>query len=168
MRRRRLDWGKLKMRLKSQKGVAAVEFALVLPLLVLLIFGIIEFSLLMFNKQVITNASREGARAGIVAGTPRLPYSGGTPCASPTSSIDAVVKCYSKDHLITFASSNLPPTTTVEPTTYNSNALFGTDLKVTVQYNYEFLVLPGIIVGLFNGGMGNTLMIQATTVMKLE
>jgi Flp pilus assembly protein TadG len=73
MRRRRLDWGKLKMRLKSQKGVAAVEFALVLPLLVLLIFGIIEFSLLMFNKQVITNASREGARAGIVAGTPRLP-----------------------------------------------------------------------------------------------
>ena len=49
----------------GQKGVAAVEFAIVLPFLVLLVFGTIEFGLMFYNKQVITNASREGARAGI-------------------------------------------------------------------------------------------------------
>ena len=49
----------------GQKGFAAIEFAIVLPFLVLLVFGTIEFGVLFYNKQVITNASREGARAGI-------------------------------------------------------------------------------------------------------
>ena len=56
----------------SQKGASLVEFALVLPLLMLILWGIIEFGLLLYNKQVITNASREGARAGIVAANPRV------------------------------------------------------------------------------------------------
>ena len=45
----------------NQKGAALIEFAIVLPLLLLLVFGAIEFGLLFYNKQVITNASREGA-----------------------------------------------------------------------------------------------------------
>jgi Flp pilus assembly protein TadG len=44
------------------RGAAAVEFALILPLLLLLVFGIVEFGLLL-NKQVsVSNAAREGAR----------------------------------------------------------------------------------------------------------
>ena len=54
--------------LKGNNGASAVEFAVVLPLLVLP-FGIIEFSLALYDKAMITNASREGARAGI--GLPR-------------------------------------------------------------------------------------------------
>ena len=54
------------MKIREQRGGAAVEFAIVLPVLVLLIFGMIEFSTLLYDKGVITNASREGARAGIV------------------------------------------------------------------------------------------------------
>ena len=52
---------------KNQDGATVVEFALIAPLLLLLIFGIIEFSLLLFNKHIINNSSREGARAGIIA-----------------------------------------------------------------------------------------------------
>ncbi|MCK5219206.1 pilus assembly protein, partial [bacterium] len=48
--------------LKNQRGAAAVEFAIVLPLLALILFGTIDFALLFYNKQVLTNASREGAR----------------------------------------------------------------------------------------------------------
>jgi len=51
--------------LRNNKGVAAVEFAICLPILILLLFGLIEFGLLFYNQQVITNASREGVRAGI-------------------------------------------------------------------------------------------------------
>ncbi len=48
-----------------QSGAAAVEFAVLLPLLVVLVFGTIEFGLLCYNKQVIINAGREGARVAI-------------------------------------------------------------------------------------------------------
>ena len=52
--------------LKNQKGTEVVEFAIVSLLLFLLLFGIIDFGILLYDKAVITNASREGARAGIV------------------------------------------------------------------------------------------------------
>ena len=42
-----------------------VEFAIVAPLLFMLIFGMIEFGIMFYDKAVITNASREGVRAYI-------------------------------------------------------------------------------------------------------
>jgi len=55
----------------SQKGNAMVEFALILPLFLLLLFGVIYFSVALYNKTVLAIATREGARAGAVyvAGT---------------------------------------------------------------------------------------------------
>lgn len=50
------------MRRKTEEGAAAVEFALILPILALLIFGIIEFGF-AFNTQIsLTQAAREGVR----------------------------------------------------------------------------------------------------------
>jgi len=47
---------------RSERGAAAVEFALVLPLLLLLVCGIIEFSF-VFNRYIsVTNVAREGVR----------------------------------------------------------------------------------------------------------
>jgi Flp pilus assembly protein TadG len=46
----------------GERGAAAVEFALVLPLLILLIFGIVAFSIAYNNKQALHAAAREGAR----------------------------------------------------------------------------------------------------------
>jgi Flp pilus assembly protein TadG len=45
-------------------GNVIVELALVLPFLLLVIGGIVDLGLLYWEKHVITNASREGARAG--------------------------------------------------------------------------------------------------------
>ena len=50
----------------NQKGSAVLEMALILPLLLTFLFGIVEFSRILSAKQVITNAAREGARAGAV------------------------------------------------------------------------------------------------------
>ena len=47
-----------------QKGSVVVEFALIFPLLLFIVFSIIECSLALYDKAVITNASREAARAG--------------------------------------------------------------------------------------------------------
>ncbi len=59
--------------LKNQRGGAAVEFALVLPLLAIILFGTFDLALLFYNKQVITNASREVARSRIVEIDPTKP-----------------------------------------------------------------------------------------------
>lgn len=47
----------------SERGAAAVEFALVLPLLVLLVFGIVEFGRGYNARVTLTHATREGVRA---------------------------------------------------------------------------------------------------------
>lgn len=49
-------------RLKSERGQAMVEFALVLPILILLLCGIIDFGWIFSNKIAVDNASREAAR----------------------------------------------------------------------------------------------------------
>ena len=91
-------------KIKGQRGVSAVEFAILLPFLILLIFGAIEFSVLLYDKAVITNASREGARAGIVYNDPRV----------SDAMITAAVSNYCSDHLITFDNDS-GVTTTIEP-----------------------------------------------------
>jgi Flp pilus assembly protein TadG len=50
-------------RSRDERGAAAVEFALILPLLILLLFGIIEFGRGYNAKVTLTHAAREGARA---------------------------------------------------------------------------------------------------------
>ena len=55
---------------RGSRGQSAVEFALVAPLLFLLIFGIVDFGRAMFYQNEITNATREGARIAILASNP--------------------------------------------------------------------------------------------------
>ena len=131
---------------ENQRGVAAVEFAIVLPFLALLLFGIIEFSLLLYNQQVITNASREGAR---VAVNP-------IPKIELTSEIETIVEDYISDKLISFG--NNPNALNVQVSGLGGNA--GNNLTVTVTFEYGFLV-PGF----FN--LGTTYDLQSTTVMKI-
>jgi TadE-like protein len=51
---------------EGEHGVAAVEFAILLPLLVTLLFGFIQFGIAFNNRIQATNAAREGARIAIV------------------------------------------------------------------------------------------------------
>ncbi len=144
MKRRR------KMIVKGETGVAAIEMAIVLPLLVLLLIGIIEFSVLLYDKAMITNASREGARAGVVYGADgeRLPYEG----------IKAVVETYAEANLITFGN----PDTLVTETDPGDGSV-GSTLTVTVRYQYNFLVLPAFLTGL-----SDLFDLEAVTAMRYE
>lgn len=54
--------------LRSERGAELVEFALVLPLLLLLIAGIADFAFLFHSMEVSTNAAREGARLATLPG----------------------------------------------------------------------------------------------------
>ena len=52
---------------KSQRGAAALEFALVFPVLLLLLVGIVDFGMLMSTQSVVANAAREGARTAALS-----------------------------------------------------------------------------------------------------
>ncbi len=66
----------------SEAGQDLVEYALILPLLLLLIFGMVEFSLVYLDYNTIANAAREGARAAIVPETLSCPWDG---CRRPAA-----------------------------------------------------------------------------------
>ena len=59
---------RLPARVRSQTGAELVEFALVLPMLLLIFGGIIDFGLILQRQQVVTTAAREGARLAILNG----------------------------------------------------------------------------------------------------
>jgi len=55
-----------KFNINSQRGATAVEFALVFPLLVMILFGIFQFGIAYNNWIALTHAAREGARLAAV------------------------------------------------------------------------------------------------------
>lgn len=52
-----------------QRGAAAVEFAIVTPVLLLMLFGMIDFGVVMGAQSVVANAAREGARTAALGGS---------------------------------------------------------------------------------------------------
>lgn len=63
--------GRIRPLVADDSGAVMAEFALVLPLVLLLLFGIIDFGRVMFTQNNITSAVREGARFGAVAEVPQ-------------------------------------------------------------------------------------------------
>jgi Flp pilus assembly pilin Flp len=57
-------------RFRREEGAAAVEFALILTVLVVILFGIIEFGRAYSSLEIYVSAAREGARVAAVRGTP--------------------------------------------------------------------------------------------------
>ena len=139
----------MKRKHSNQKGSAAVEFALVLPILLVLVFGIVEFSLALYDKAVITNASREGARAGIVFGDPPL----------TDGEISSIVSSYCQNRLITFGT----PTQVTTIIVREGSGASGDDLTVQVQYQYQFLAIPRFVTGITGG-----IQLGAQTIMRME
>jgi Flp pilus assembly protein TadG len=61
--------GRGERRLRGARGAAAVEFAIVLPVLMLLVFGVLEWGWYFFLETTVVNSAREAARAASVAPT---------------------------------------------------------------------------------------------------
>ena len=105
-----------------QKGQSAVEFALLVPILVVMVFGIIESGRLWMTMNVLTGAAREGVRvAAVTAPDPALVQ-------------DAV------DNLLTAANISGATTTISDPNAAN-------EVTVTVQIDYSVItgsIVPGL------------------------
>lgn len=143
------------MRLKDENGAVIAEFALVLPLFAFLLFGMIEFGLVLFNKQVITNASREAARAGIVID----PDTGGS---AYDAWVESIAQNYCSNYLIDMGGSSAPQV----QLSYAALG-FGNDLQVMVTYDYNFLIF-GNLAAMFGASSWSDVNLAARTVMRFE
>jgi Flp pilus assembly protein TadG len=143
---------------KRDSGQTLVEFALVLPLLVIVLFGMVEFSLVMYNQAMITNAAREGAR---FAGLFRSNGTSGDFEPYTSAEIQSVVAGYLNNHLVTFSGPPNPPPAVVVPAII-SDTDRGAVRTVTVTYPYSFLVLPNFV------ALGPKINLTAVSQMRIE
>ncbi len=106
-----------KTRAAGRRGAAAVEFAVVLPVFITLVFGMIEYGRMVMVQQVITNAAREGCRKAIMDG-------------ATSQEVQDVVNNYLESAGITSATITITPS---EP----SEAGAGEPVTVSVSVPYD-------------------------------
>jgi Flp pilus assembly protein TadG len=135
-----------RLRQDRERGGSIAEFALLAPLFVVLLFGMVEFGLAIYSKGVLTNASREGARMGVIFGTPRK--------------TEAEITTRVQDYL-TKAGFNDTAQVTINVTGEGGSS--GSSLSVTVTYPYTFQVLPNFV-----QGFAGTMSLTANTLMLME
>ncbi|MDX1754610.1 MAG: TadE family protein [Marinobacter sp.] len=141
--------------LRYQQGTEVVEFAITASLLFLILFGIIEFSVALFDKATLTNASREGARAGILYRNPPSE-------AAADAAITDAIENY-ENFLISLGGEASLTTSIVREDPDGDGFGRGDDLIVTITYPYQYLILSEFI-----GTLGGELELTATTVMRAE
>lgn len=149
---------------RSKTGASAIEFALIAPFLFVLTLGVIEFGILLFNKAVVTNASREGARAAIVYDTDGSDY---TPLS--LAEIEETVRRYTNGYLINLGLSGDQNLGAGDiDVVYESGVpVSGEDVTVTITFTYDFLVFPNLT-RLLGGNSTGTIDLVGTTVMRME
>lgn len=132
-------------------GVAAVEFALIAPLLLVILFGIIDFGFMLYDKAMLTNAAREGARAGIVLREPRL----------TANQVRDIANGYCQSRMLRLAGSDDCSATVTQRGT---ESLSG-ELEVSVEYTYDGPIVN--LIGLIGGSLELGTM-RSTAVMRYE
>jgi Flp pilus assembly protein TadG len=136
---------------RKRRGAAAVEFAIVAPVFFILIFGMIEFGRMVMVQQILTNASREGARKAVLDG-------------STATDVNTTVRNNLGDASITINDSEI----IVDPPN-PSTAQYGSPVTVTVTVPFSrvsWLPAPFMLNFLPAGQTDVTL--RATTVMRRE
>jgi hypothetical protein len=143
-------------RLKLQTGSNIVEFAFVMPLLVILVFGIMDFSIGLYNKAVITNAVREGARSGIAFSDNVLRR------RINEAEIQNLVAAYCNNKLINFGSSTVEPRAVFTPNGYPPNSGDTLTVDFRTPYIYHYVMISRLFPSL------DSLSLNATSVMRVE
>lgn len=140
-------------RWRSEDGAQLVEFALVLPLLLLVVLGIAEFGIIFQRYEVVTNAAREGARIAVLPGY-------------LTPDVEARVR--------TYVTQGRVPATLTNPNIVVANVSIPVGggrppinaRRVTVTYTHNYLFLPGI--GSWFGAVYTTVPMTAVAEMRNE
>lgn len=142
--------GRRAPRRPEDRGAAAVEFALVVPILLLLVFGIISYGFMLTFRQAISQAAAEGARSAAVAPSTT---STGDRQARAIAAINDVLSVHgvscSGGSLMRNGSSAGTCSVSAPAACSAGGGAPATCVKVTLDYSYrDNPLLPGLGVGL--------------------
>jgi Flp pilus assembly protein TadG len=132
---------------RARAGTTVVEATIVFPLMLLLVFAIGEFGISFTRWNSLTNAVREGARAGVVFRSP---------CDKPTV-----------DNLVTTTVSNFASSSGIDPANITTTVTgacdpTGTQLTVTATVPYDYIALDAL------ASFAPSTALSARTVMRNE
>ncbi len=142
---------------KGEKGQALVEFALLVPIFLILMFAIVDFGMGFYSWITVTNSAREGARLGAVQATndeiiERVELA--SDLINEDDNMTVTVGC---------GPSSDPPPTDPCP------GLPGESVVVRVDYNYDLITPLASLVAFLSGDIiGPTLTLSSTAEMRLE
>jgi Flp pilus assembly protein TadG len=132
---------------RAEAGTSVVEAAIVLPLMLLLVFGIAEFGISFTRWNSLTNAVREGARVGVVFRSP---------CdAGPVTNLVQTT-------VADFADSSGIDVADITTTVTGACTGTGTQLTVVATVPYNFVALNAL------AGLAPSVNLSARTVMRNE
>ncbi|HLZ68793.1 MAG TPA: TadE/TadG family type IV pilus assembly protein [Dehalococcoidia bacterium] len=145
----RCNDGRFSLRNRSdQSGVALVEFALIVPTFLLLIFGMIDFGRAYSTSITLTNAVREGARYGIT---------------NPTDTAGIIAKVQNA------AGPYNTGSLTVPNPTCSASCSSGQSVVVTSSYSFSFITPLAAIANFISGGsIPSTFTINNSATMRIE
>ncbi|MBE7518192.1 MAG: pilus assembly protein [Thermoflexaceae bacterium] len=129
---------------ETDAGQALVEFALVLPVMLLMLFALVDFGRGFYSWLIVTNAAREGARVGATQ--------------KPLTDIQ---------QRITDSASGID-TSDLTITVTNVQGPRGQPIVVDLSYDFTFVTPIGNILNLMSGGTLNAPTITSTASMRLE
>ena len=147
-------------RVRGERGAALVETAFVLPIMLLVCVGILEFGRAYQTWQVVTNAAREGARVAILPD-----YA--------DASVTARVKTYLKNGglpaaVVDSAATKVLITATTIPVNATGTVTAAAS-RIVVEYPFEFMVLQPVAQLVVNGSAaGAPFTMRMTTIMRNE
>lgn len=147
---------RLRRRVRSERGAELIEFALTLPLLLLVVLGIIEFGFLFQEYEVVTNAAREGAR--IAALTNSAGYT--------NDEVVARVNDYLEAGGLDLVQATPSPVVAGPTEEDIGGGKCVTTMSVTASYQHPVPFVGGIIT--YFGGSFGAVTLTSTSVMRLE
>jgi Flp pilus assembly protein TadG len=141
----------MKKRMRSERGAALIEAAMIMPMILLISVGIFEFGRAYQTSQVLTNAAREGARLAVLEGR-------------TDGDVRARVNQYVTDGgLIALSDANIQINRTVALTASSTAS------TVTITYPYTFMVLnPVVRLVTPTSTTGAPITLTASTLMRNE
>jgi Flp pilus assembly protein TadG len=140
-------------RARRDEGAALIEAALTLPLMLLICIGILEFGRAYQAWQVVTNASREGARVAVLPGV-------------SDEAVTARVQAYLQAGALDKAAA---ATVVIANTTVAIGGTNASASSVRVNYPFEFMVLQPIAqLVVKDSTAGEAFTMSAATVMRNE
>jgi len=139
--------------LRGSRGQSLVEFAIIVPVFLIAIFALIEFSLVMADQIILYNAARDGVRAGAVP-------AGQSRSAMQTAASNAAKN--TAGGLVSCTSLN------VSPTFDNSAPAYPTQITVSISCTYQPVTPLGSLLASIGGAFNLNTAFSASATKMIE